>query len=106
MPATESLPRVTPVHQGLERWDRWLQEKLAPSVVALNDWWGSSDGEYRWDVEVQVGYTSVLRIPASLIQLAPRDFERMTDGLSTYGWEAALHLAGPDGLTLVCQEES
>lgn len=88
-------------HRGLERWDRWLQERLAPARVALTEWSADADGSCSWRVEYPLGTVSVVRIPRSLVESSAEDFQRATHGLGTYGgWERALKRAGVAGISL------
>lgn len=94
------------LHQGLERWDRWLQEALFPAMVVLRDSPDYGSSQFRWTVDFPFGLISSVRIPRSLVEASREDFQRVTDGLGSYSWETALEYAGPGGLTLDWAEVS
>lgn len=86
----------------LERWDRWLQERLSPAIVTLTKVRDFRDQEFLWNVRFSSGAASAIRIPGNLIEVAPEEFQRVTDVLGTYVGGAALERAGPEGLRLEC----
>lgn len=106
MSAAHSFDLRSGLHQGLERWDRWLQESLSPAMVVLRDSPDYEASQFRWTVDFPFGLISSVRIPRSLVEASREDFQRMTEGLGYYSWETALEYAGPGGLTLEWPEGS
>lgn len=101
MRATTLNQWASTFHRGLERWDRWLQERLAPARVALTEWSADAEGICSWRVEYPLGTVSVVHIPRSLVESSAEDFQRATHGLGMYGgWERALEKAGVAGISL------
>lgn len=101
MYATKRTRWAASFHRGLERWDRWLQERLSPARVALRDWSVNADGECSWRVEYPFGAVTMIRIPRSLVESDADEFRRATEGLGAFAWETALEQAGASGISLM-----
>lgn len=106
MQTIQPIVQTRAFHRGLERWDRWLQERLAPALVTLTDTVHAMERECRWTVRFAQGGHSELRIPRPLVEASLEDFHRVTTGLESYGWQAALERAGVEGLRLECRDAS
>lgn len=105
MEAMNATRRARAFARGLQRWDRWLRERLAPAMVGLADFPEFGAAGCRWTVELPFGATSTIRIPTSLIEVSPEDFHRATMGLGTFAWETALERWGSPGLRLLCADD-
>lgn len=67
------------VLRGLERWDRWLQEALAPGILRLVGWPGTDQQEFLWKLDFPLGSACEIRIPARLVEAAAWDFDAMIE---------------------------
>lgn len=106
MQTPEATRRARHFARGLQRWDQWLRERLAPAMVSLADFPELGGDGCRWTVEPPFGAPSTIRIPPCLIEVGPEDFHRTTLGLGSYSWERAFEHVGEPGLKLVCAAES
>ena len=105
MHTTEATRRARSFAQGLQRWDRWLRQRLAPAMVGLTEFPDLGGAGFRWTVEPPFGTTSKIRIPASLIEMSPEDVHRPTVGLGTFVWKTALERWGSPGRSLLCVDD-
>lgn len=84
--------------QGVRRWEEWLEGRLSPNGIVLEDAEEFETSDAVWRIEFRDGTRAKLHVTDRALRLSREESDQIIDLLETVNWLRLLNDVKPGGI--------